>query len=431
MVATPTETRRVAFVTLGCRLNQSETAVLIHRFESLGFSIVPFEAAADIVVVNTCTVTENGDSDVRQWVNKAGRLNPLVNVALIGCMAQVAQDRILQWPNVKWVVGSSQKYDLPTIILAHTAPVVIAPKISSESFRIPVFASDTLHTRVNLKIQDGCNFYCSFCVIPFARGPARSREFADIVSELAFMAERGIQEVVITGVNIGTYANSDRGISDVIQAVLDSGISRLRLSSIEPTTVPELVIDRMASSPQMCRHLHLPLQSGSDAVLQGMRRRYSRSEWITFVQQVAYRVKGVAIGTDVIVGFPGETDSDFDDTVSAISMPEVAYAHVFSYSNRPLARSPKREDRVSPHIIARRSQILREISRRKWQAFANQLCGRTVSVLFESKKNGLWRGLTDTYVRVRVAADAELTNQICSVKITGPWDGRALEGALA
>jgi len=395
---------RVAFHTFGCRLNQSETAALSHRFEDAGFSVSDEMGQADIVVVNTCTVTENGDADTRRLVSRLVRANPDVAIALIGCQAQIQQGVLLEWPNVKWVVGSANKMALADMVITHPEGVLDVRKPTRESFSVGISAVDPHHTRANLKVQDGCDFYCSFCVIPFARGPARSRVLDDILLDANRLIEAGHPELVITGVNMGTYADNGRQFVDVMGALLAlPQLGRLRLSSIEPTTVDDQVIQWMATHPAMCRYLHLPIQSGSDAILSAMARKYRVADVASFLEGVTARVPGVGLGTDVLVGFPGETEAQFDETVDTLRTLPFHYFHVFPYSKRAGTRAYKLGDPVSPGVIKKRGAILRELSDRKRMAFRVGQLGREVRVVLEREGEGGWWGVTDEFVRVLVS----------------------------
>lgn len=426
---------RVAFYTFGCRLNQAETAVMEQGFSPGEFEIVDFRDRPDLLVVNTCTVTENGDADTRRLVNRARRVNPDVRIALVGCQAQVQKERLLELPNVRWVIGNAEKMDTARLI-SHShgsEPEVIAPTIRKEPFTVPFVGLDRHHTRANLKIQDGCDFFCSFCEIPYARGRARSREFDDILAEARALAAAGHREQVLTGINIGTYDEGGRTIVDVLDA-LDAvpGLERIRISSIEPTTIDTRVIERMAAGGKLCRHLHIPLQAGSDAVLERMLRKYDVAEFHDFVMMVHDAVPGVCLGTDVIVGFPGESDAAFEETWRLLLEMPFAYIHVFSYSQRDHARTRRFDDalNVPRAVIAERSRRLRELSQRKRRIYNECFLGREERVLFESQRDGWWNGLTDTYIRVRVRSDDDLKNRMLPVLLERT-DGQAVVGTLA
>ncbi len=418
---------RISFYTLGCRLNQSETAVLESSFENNGYQVVKFEEPADIVVVNTCTVTENGDADTRKIVNKINRLNPTVRIALVGCQAQVQKKKLTELPNVHFVVGNARKMDLVEIIndvgARHTQPVVITPTIPRTSFTMPLTGSDRRHTRANLKIQDGCNFFCSFCEIPYARGRARSRIFDDILLEANSLVAAGHKEIVLTGINVGTYGHEDKTILDVLTALESiAGLKRIRISSIEPTTIPWGIIEKMKVGathelPLLCRYLHIPIQSGSDDILKLMQRKYSVQEYRTFIEKVFQTIPSICLGTDVIVGFPGETEAHFEETYALLRDLPFTYFHVFSYSERTMAKSQKFAHPIPKEIIERRSETLRDLSARKRLMYLQKFLNTEQSVLFEEEKRGFWTGVTDTYVRVKVPTPGNWHNQILPVRL--------------
>ncbi len=424
---------RVAFYTFGCRLNQAETAILQRSFEQSGYRVVNFKEPADMVVVNTCTVTENGDADTRRLVNKINRINPGARIALVGCQAQIQREKLLDLPNVQWVVGNSRKMELVEVLQENQQqeiPQVIAPVISRRSFTLPVAGIDRQHTRANLKIQDGCDFFCSFCVIPFARGRARSRKFSDIMDEARQLVAAGHRELVLTGINIGTYSFEKKTVFDVLQKLQElEGLDRLRISSIEPTTIPEQLFRQMNADGKLCRYLHVPLQSGSDEILRAMNRRYTAQEFADFIQLAHKRVTGICLGTDVIVGFPGETERHFDDTYHLLLDLPLTYFHVFSYSERQWAKSRKLNGQVEPEIIEQRSRRLRELSTRKRRVYLQENIGTTQKVLFEQQKKGFWTGLTDTYIRVKVKSENDLHNTFALVRLE-QIEGNAVIGSL-
>ncbi|MCA9406459.1 MAG: tRNA (N(6)-L-threonylcarbamoyladenosine(37)-C(2))-methylthiotransferase MtaB [Candidatus Omnitrophica bacterium] len=412
----------VSFYTLGCRLNQSETAVIQRTFEVDGYRVVDFNEPADMVVINTCTVTEGGDADTRRLVNKVNRINPQAKIALVGCQAQTQKEKLTDLPGVRYVVGNAKKMDLAAIVretLQQDSPQVITPSIERKSFTMPLAGIDEKHTRANIKIQDGCDFFCSFCEIPYARGRARSRQFDDILKEARILTEAGHQEIVITGINVGTYQEEGKTLLDVIDALEQlQDLKRIRISSIEPTTIPLTLLDKMADkNSKLCRYLHIPLQSGSDAVLSMMKRKYTADEFYQFIVRAYETVKDICIGTDVIVGFPGETEADFETTFERLQEWPVHYFHVFSYSNRTMNKSRHHGEQVPPAVIQERSKILRDLSYRKRRLYFQGLLDSRQDVLFEQKKNGLWNGLTDHYARVYVESNEDLSNQMRRVQL--------------
>ncbi len=409
----------ISFNTLGCRLNQAETAVIENTFVDRGYTIVNFQQPADVVVINTCTVTENGDADTRRLVNKINRLNPNAKIALIGCQAQVQKEQLAAMNNVKWIIGNAAKMDLVSILEKELEPEkakVIAPAFSRASFRHPAAGIDRHHTRANLKIQDGCDFFCSFCEIPYARGRARSRVFEDILLEARVLVAAGHKEIVLTGINLGTYSDDKHRLLDVIKALMDvEGLLRIRISSIEPTTIPDDLIALMKTNKKLCRHLHIPLQSGNDKTLKVMKRKYTVAQYDEFIQKAFQEIPGICLGTDVIVGFPGESEEDFKFTYEYLRDSTLHYFHVFSYSERQMAKSQYLLGRVDNEIIQERSQKLRQLSQRKRELFYRSQLNTTQNIIFEEENDGLWSGFSDNYLKITVKVDRNIKNECLPV----------------
>lgn len=424
---------KIAFYTFGCRLNRAETSIIQRGFEQKQYEVVDLRQSPDVVVVNTCTVTENGDADTRKLVNRIKRHSPQAKIALVGCQAQVQRDRLMELPGVHWVIGNVYKLDFVKILEKGglDTPQVLTPPVGKRSFTIPAPGIDPHHTRANLKIQDGCDFFCSFCEIPYARGRARSREFDDILNEARILTRAGHHELILTGINIGTYSFEGKTIMEVISALEEvDGLWRIRISSIEPTTIPVSVIEKMAENSKLCRHLHIPIQSGSNEILQEMNRKYSTSQFMASVEFANRRIPDVCLGTDVIVGFPGESDAHFRDTYDLLVDSPFAYFHVFSYSDRDHSRSRRYGGKVDVEKIKQRSQRLRELSYRKRNSFLRQFIGKERTVLFEQKKNGLWSGLTDNYIRVKVRTELDLKNKLIPIRLERV-DKQTMMGVLA
>ncbi|MBF0386770.1 MAG: tRNA (N(6)-L-threonylcarbamoyladenosine(37)-C(2))-methylthiotransferase MtaB [Candidatus Omnitrophica bacterium] len=426
---------KVSFFTLGCRLNQSETAVLEGVFRDQGFMVVPFGRPADIAVINSCTVTSSGDSDARRAVRKAVSLNALVRVAVIGCQAQIQKEKILAWPNVNWVVGTAGKMRLAEIIgrdqSGGKSEQVVVPVIRRKAFTMPLSkvlaVHDAARTRANIKIQDGCDNFCAYCEIPFARGRSRSREFADVIKEAGALAGAGYKEVVITGVNVGDYSDAGKSLIDVVKGIEKfPGIERIRISSIEHTKLPLDLIGLMRPPHKLCRFLHIPVQSGCDRTLRRMGRAYSCSQVAQLVRQLTSEIPGLMLGTDVIVGFPGETAQDFEATRGFLESLPFHYFHVFSYSSRARARSRVFKNAVPDSVIKARSAILRSLSNAKHKLFVDSLLGTEQTVLFEQKKNEHWIGHTDNYVKIKVSSDKDLKNVLMPVILQSIAGGAVL-----
>lgn len=424
--------KRIKFYTLGCRLNRSETSVLESVFARKGYDVVRGKDAVDIVVLNSCTVTGAGDDDARKLVARIHREFPLACIAVIGCQAQIQREAILSWPGVRWVVGTGKKMQLPDIIgndLLYPAGVIV-PRISRRPFSLPLSTRASTLARANLKVQDGCDNFCSFCEIPYARGRSRSRVFDNVLAEARALAALGHREVVLTGVNVGSYHDSGRGLVDIVRALHSvRGLDRIRISSIEHDLVPLDLCRFMMPAGKLCRHLHLPVQSGSDTVLRKMKRGYSSHHYLEMLHKLNASVPGIMIGTDVIVGFPGETDHCFEETFSFLKESPVTYFHVFSYSARHRARSRLFSGQVPEEKIRLRSGLLRKLSNYKKKIFLERLLGQKGLVLFEQKKGDYWVGHTDNYVKIKTINSKNLRNNILTVFFER-LDGDSLVGTV-
>ena len=433
----PENGMRASFHTLGCRLNQAETASISATFANRGYRIVDYGADTDVCVINTCSVTEGAEAKCRQAVRTVLRRSPNAYVVVTGCYAQVGKEALQGIDGLDLIVGTAHKMQVADLIdtpqKEATPRVVHTKKINRDDFSLDVIGNYSDHTRANLKIQDGCNFACAFCIIPFSRGGARSRKFPDILQEARGLVARGHREIVLTGVNIGTYTSDGYDLLQVIQALEDvDGLDRIRISSIEPTTIPDGLLDWMAASTKLCPYLHVPLQSGDDGVLQRMKRRYTRADFTVFIERVAARVPDVCLGTDAMVGFPGEDEAAFANTRLVLADLPLAYCHVFSYSERPHTYAQRYTDHVPPADIQARSRILRELSTRKKMAFYRGSMGSTVRVLFERlEKSGLHTGFSDNYLKVGVEASEDLSNRMAMVRLHRLSDGLAIGGVVS
>ncbi len=425
---------RASLHTLGCRLNQAETALLADRLQKDGYQIVDYGRPTDLLVLNTCSVTDEAERMCRYEIRRTLRHSPQAFVAVTGCYAQTGVEALQEVPGIDLIVGNRHKMSLPAHVPSPSAlkkqpsPSLLHTKTLDRDDFVLDGAGDYDSKRANLKIQDGCNFMCSFCLIPFARGHERSRRMDDTVREAEALVARGHRELVLTGVNIGRYAQDGSSLLDLIQHLEQiTGLERIRISSIEPTTVPDDLLEYMAASTKLCRHLHLPLQSGDDKILRAMNRRYSVRDYAEFVEQAMRTVPDLGLGTDVLVGFPGEGDAQFANTLAAATDLPFSYLHVFSYSKRPGTAAARMADAVPPATVKTRSQTLAELSRAKRMGFYQRYVGSTVDVLFETKDDtGRWTGLTSNYMRVGVTADNDLTNSLRRVAIEGTMDGLAV-----
>ncbi len=407
---------KASFHTLGCRLNQAETALISNRFRAQGYDIVDERAASDVCVINSCTVTEGADSKCRQLVRQVLRRNPNTFVAVVGCYAQIGADALKRIEGIDLIIGTQDKLRVLDFIdepLKLPEPRIVRSRMSKAPFTIDANDMPAPTTRANLKIQDGCDFMCSFCVIPFARGRARSRAFWDIQREALQLLDAGHQELVLTGVNIGTYSFEEKTFLDVVKMLLTiPALKRLRISSIEPTTIPFELIELMADSEVLCPHLHIPAQSGDDAVLAAMKRLYTRREFEAFIEHAQRRVPHAMIATDLMIGFPNETEAAFEASCDLLMHSPLAYAHVFTYSEREGTAATKLTSRLSSKTKKARSARLHELSERKKRLFYERFLGKTLRVLTEEQEaEGGWAGYTDNYVKM-VLDDPSLSHNL-------------------
>lgn len=404
--ATAVDSMRCCVITLGCRLNQGESEVIADQIRQRGYTLVRQGEPADLGIINTCTVTREADTKCRKAIRQFIHQNPEAYVAVIGCYSQMGAEAISRIPGVDLILGNQDKMSVVDYagLGKNAEPLIIRDKINPSDFSHQYFGELPYDKRANLKVQDGCDFMCSFCIIPFARGRARSRDFANTLAEAREAIRRGIRELVLTGVNVGTYDSQDRGLVDLVDALQEAGLCRLRISSIEPTTVDWGLIERMADPDHiLLPFLHLPLQSGCDAVLQLMRRKYSVRDYRDFARAAVERVPGLCLGTDMMVGFTGESEADFAETCRFFSEEPFAYTHVFPYSEREGTLSVKRREGVVPvEERQRRCASLRRLSERKRREFMESYSGTEAVVLLEDPRDGGFPGYTENYIRVRM-----------------------------
>ena len=414
---------RVALHTLGCKLNFAETATIARQFTQRGFEVVDFGKPADVVVLNTCTVTEKADRECRQLVRRALRRSPDAFVIVTGCYAQLQPEQIASIKGVDLVLGSKEKFSVfdHGVFVKRTIPDI---RVSSLAAADSVAMADSSgyddRTRAFLKIQDGCDYHCSFCTIPLARGSSRSAPVFEVIARAREIAEKGYKEVVLTGVNVGDYqsGNSEKLI-DVLRALeFVDGIERIRISSVEPNLLNDDLLRYWLDSRKVCNHFHIPLQSGSDPVLKSMRRRYNRDWYAGRMAAIKAADPDAGIGADVIVGFPGETDALFEETYQFLVDQPLSYLHVFSYSERSNTTAVRLDDKVDPKVRNERSERLRILSEKKRRAFCEGLKGRRVRVLFESPlHDGIQTGLTEEYARIHARWDESLENRMRNVLV--------------
>ena len=429
-MATP---RTVAFYTLGCKLNYSETSAIGRQFENAGYGVVKFEEEANIYVINTCSVTDFADKKCRQTVRRALRNSPEAFVVVIGCYAQLKPKEIAEIPGVDLVLGAAEKFRILDFIddlsKSPDKGLVQAGEVKEAREFIDAFSFGD-RTRSFLKVQDGCDYKCTFCTIPQARGKSRSDTVEKVVANARKIADMGVKEIVLTGVNIGDFGNGTEVIEgtrpkkeamfiDLIKALDEvEGINRFRISSIEPNLCTDEIIQFVAQSQRFVPHFHMPLQSGNNKQLREMRRRYKRELYVERVAQIRSLMPHCCIGVDVIVGFPGETEEDFLETYRFLNELDISYLHVFTYSERANTPAAEMEGVVDMGERRRRNEMLRILSEKKRHHFYRQFSGETRPVLFEAHKDKTrMTGFTDNYVKVNLPSDPALLNTIAPVKL--------------
>lgn len=417
--------QKVAFTTLGCKTNQFETDTLVGLFKRAGYMVVDFDAFADVYVINTCSVTHLGERKSRQLIRRAVRRNPEAVVAVIGCYAQTAADAVASIPGVGLVVGTQHRERLVELVeevKSRNNPLNVVGDIMAvrEFEDIPLYDNPG-RTRAFLKIQDGCVNFCSYCIVPFARGPLRSRMPDSILSEVRKLADAGFKEIVLNGIHLGAYGQDLPGQIDltaiVRQVLTVEGLSRLRLGSVEPNEITNELLEIMSENPKLCRHLHIPLQSGHDEILRAMNRRYTTTEYRKLIQYLQHKISDISISTDVIVGFPGESDAHFELIYNYIADLELSRIHVFPYSLRQGTPAAEMPNQVAPSVKEERSKRMITLATQKECEFAARFVGHITPVLFETADQGWVEGLTGNYIRVFAAGDETLLGNILPVRL--------------
>lgn len=424
--------KKVAFYTLGCKLNFSETSAIARHFGEAGYARVEMEEQPDVLVINTCSVTDQADKKCRNIVNRAIRHNPGVYVAVIGCYAQLKPEEIASIEGVNVVLGANEKFNIVKIVEEndlHEKGIIRVGEIKDVKDFIPSFSKGD-RTRTFLKVQDGCNYFCAFCTIPLARGRSRSATISETIEQAKTAVALGAKEIVLTGVNIGDFGTSHGETLLELIKELDQleGVERFRISSIEPNLLSDDIIDFVSSSRKFMPHFHIPLQSGSDTILQAMRRRYRTDLYRSRVASIREKMPDACIGVDVIVGFPSETDSLFEETRMFLTELDVNYLHVFTYSERDNTTALRIADVVPMAKRNERNKILRLLSEKKKHVFYQRFLGKTRPVLWESEnEDGKMSGFTDNYVKVIRPYNSELINQITPATIVKyDADGHAI-----
>ena len=422
-------TKRVAFYTLGCKLNFSETSTIARNFSDEGFQKVTFEEKADIYVINTCSVTDNADKQFKQIVKKALKINDKAFIAAVGCYAQLKPEELAAVDGVDLVLGATEKFKITDYIndlSKNDMGEVHSCEIGEADFYVGSYSIGD-RTRAFLKVQDGCDYKCTYCTIPLARGISRSDTMDNVLRNASEIAAKGIKEIVLTGVNIGDYGKGEFGNKKHEHTFLElvqnldqvAGIERLRISSIEPNLLKNETIDFVATSKTFVPHFHIPLQSGSNTILKKMKRRYLRELYQNRVSKIREVMPDACIGVDVIVGFPGETDELFLETYHFLNDLDISYLHVFTYSERDDTEAAIMEGVVPANVRAKRSKMLRGLSVKKRRAFYEAQLNSSHTVLFESEnKEGYIHGFTENYVKVKTPWNPELVNTLHPIHLT-------------
>ena len=418
--------KRVAFYTLGCKVNQYETEAMLELFEKEGYEKAETEDYADVYVINTCTVTHMSDRKSRQYIRRMKKKNPDAIIAVVGCYSQVSPEEILSIDEVNLVMGTNDRKK----IVEEVKKIDASRKVSTVDDIMKVKAFEEIEinktngkTRAFLKIQDGCDRYCSYCIIPYARGRVRSRDLESIVKEVENLAANGYKEVVLTGIHVASYGKdikeTDIKLLDVIKQINDiEGIERIRLSSVEPILFTDEFVEAVSAMDKVCPHYHLSLQSGCDETLKRMKRRYTTEEYKTIVDRLRAAIPNVSITTDVIVGFPGETNEEFDKTYEFLKDIELTHMHIFKYSPRKGTPAATMENQVDPSTKHERSEKLLQLNEENFKKFGQKMLDKEFNVLFEQKVgDNKFEGLTENYVKVIVESDKDLSEQILKVKI--------------
>lgn len=424
--------KRVAISTLGCKTNQFESAAMIEQLQAAGYIVVPFTEPSDIYIVNSCTVTARTDAETRRLIRRARRLNPASRIIATGCYAQVAPGELEKMPELDCVLGNQEKQNIAALLESTTHEVSDIAAISqADALKLTSFAE---HTRAFLQIQNGCNSFCSYCIVPYARGRSRSVTPADIIQGIRNLAESGFKEIVLTGIHLGAYG-LDFPVPTTLTALVrqieaEKLVPRLRIGSVEPNELSEELLTLMAGSESICPHLHLPLQSGSDTVLSRMGRPYTAALFRELMGMISEAMPDAFIGADVIAGFPGETEEEFAETVRLCEELPFSDLHVFPYSSRPGTRAAGMPEHVADRVVTARAARLREIAAVKKRRLMEGFIGRELTVLVQGHtKSGMCRGLSRNYIPVAFPGDKALVNEERQVLISS-CDGSVCIGEL-
>jgi len=429
--------KKIAFCTLGCKVNQYESEAVLEQFIKKGYEQVEFSEKADVYVINTCTVTHLSDRKSRQMIRRAKQQNPEAVLAVMGCYVQTNPEAVSKITEVDILIGTDGRSRLPEMVEAFLKERKTVNLVKEETAcdfeNLMIDGSGQNHTRAFLKVQDGCNQFCSYCIIPYARGRIRSRSIADSVEEAKRLAKAGFFELVLTGIHLASWGkdSGEGDLADLLAALQQvDGLERIRLGSLEPTLCTPSFAAKLAEMDKVCHHFHLSLQSGCDETLRRMNRKYTAAEYMQAVQYMRSAMPDAAITTDVIVGFPGESDSDFEESYSFIESLHLADAHIFKYSPRSGTVAAKMSAQVEPDVKEKRSNRLIALAKEHQEGFAGSFIGKTLSVLFEKEiRPGIYEGKTNNYLTVTAKSETDMTGQIKEVLLSS-CDGAVLTGKI-
>lgn len=425
--------KKVAFFTLGCRVNHYETEAIAESFLKSGYEIVNFDEFADVYVINTCTVTSIGDKKSRQEIRRAKKINPLAIVVAAGCYSQVAPDEVSKIDEVDIIIGTNGKGKIPELVnkfkdsgkkINNVESIMNVRKF--EEMEIDEYQNKT---RAFLKIQDGCDRFCSYCLIPFARGPVRSKNPETVIDEVNKLSRNGYKEIILSGIHVASYGRDigNTNLVDIIDKIESiDGVERIRIGSVDPAFFTDETIIKLSHVKKLCNHFHLSLQSGCNKTLAAMNRHYTAEEYKNAVEKLRKYIDDVSITTDVIVGFPGETDEDFLETINFIKDIKFSKIHVFKYSEREGTRAASFKNQVSPIVKEERSKILLKLDKKLEEEFIDKFKGRIMNVLFEEGNNGEYFGYTRNYIRVEAKSIDNIKGNIKDCRITGRNENTAL-----
>ena len=407
--------QRFAYHTFGCKVNFADSCTIARKLIDKGLTEVSIDRDAEIYIINTCSVTENADKKAENFIRKLNQRSPESKIIVTGCYAQLNPEKIKEIPGVSKVINASNKFNI-NAYLDHSLEN-LDPIISVDNFSLTYSINERI--RAFVKVQDGCDYVCSYCTIPMARGKSRSGSIKSIISSVKDIVSTGTKEIILSGINVGDFGkNNDENLFDLLNELENiDNLNRYRISSIEPNLLNDSIVEIISKSKKAVPHLHIPLQSGNDKILKNMKRRYSVADYNILIEKLNKHIKGVCIGVDVIVGYPNESEDDFIKTYNFLNKIDISYLHVFSYSDRKNTFSYNIKNKISRDTIVRRRKLLQQLSKEKFNNYINKNLNLTKTVLFENYHNGIIDGLTDNYIRVYVPGDKKLVNTLKNVKL--------------